>query len=260
MIGSSATSTSQKKSKLGGLGAKKAVTPIDFAEAERKAAEDAERIKQLGYDRQREEEEERAQKEVEKLAASQMKAKAADTAVKASTVQGKVDLQKGNSQDLERLGMGFRKLGFGAVPTASSASSTRSRYIQISFRLSVELIYLPTAHTVPSLMTHPPPHAKSLATKKLYLLTCTLAERITTRLLSPSLKLVCRISKVLHPYPPTNTLVAMTKKSSNVLVQMAGCWAMVAFRVSSLLRKMLWRGLWPIQTSRTSARAFGRAH
>lgn len=147
MIGSSATSTSQKKSKLGGLGAKKAVTPIDFAEAERKAVEEAERIKQLGYDRQREEEEERAQKEVEKLAASQTKAKAADTAIKTSIVQGKVDLQKGNSQDLERLGMGFRKLGFGAVPTASSTSSTRSRYIPISSRLSVELIYLPTAHS-----------------------------------------------------------------------------------------------------------------
>lgn len=103
---------------------KKAVSPIDFAEAERKAAEEAERIKQLGYDRQREEEEERAQKEAEKLVASQTKAKAADTAVKANMVQGKVDLQKGNSQDLERLGMGFRKLGFGAVPTTSSASST----------------------------------------------------------------------------------------------------------------------------------------
>ncbi|OAX38797.1 ArfGap-domain-containing protein [Rhizopogon vinicolor AM-OR11-026] len=123
-IGSSATSISQKKTKLGGLGAKKASTPIDFAEAERKAAEEAERIKQLGYDRLREEEEERTQKEADKLAASQTKAKGADTAVKVSTVQGKVDLQKGNSQDLERLGMGFRKLGFGAVPTASSTSST----------------------------------------------------------------------------------------------------------------------------------------
>ncbi|KZV62356.1 hypothetical protein PENSPDRAFT_739415 [Peniophora sp. CONT] len=36
-----------KKGKLGGLGAKKA-GPVDFAEAERKAQEEAERIKQLG--------------------------------------------------------------------------------------------------------------------------------------------------------------------------------------------------------------------
>jgi ADP-ribosylation factor GTPase-activating protein 2/3 len=40
---------------------------VDFAEAERKALEDAERIKQLGYDRQREEEEEKARKEAEAL-------------------------------------------------------------------------------------------------------------------------------------------------------------------------------------------------
>ncbi|KAG2124599.1 hypothetical protein DEU56DRAFT_744486 [Suillus clintonianus] len=124
-IGSSATSTSQKKSKLGGLGARKAATPIDFAEAERKAAEEAERIKQLGYDRQREEEEERAQKEAEKVTASQARVKAAG-AVQVNAVQGKVDLQKGNSQDLERLGMGFRKLGFGAVPVASPSSTARS--------------------------------------------------------------------------------------------------------------------------------------
>jgi ADP-ribosylation factor GTPase-activating protein 2/3 len=140
-IGSSATSTSQKKSKLGGLGAKKAATPIDFAEAERKAAEEAERIKKLGYDRQREEEEERAQKDAEKVAALQARAKPADAA-QTSTVQGKVDLQKGNSQDLERLGMGFRKLGFGGVPSASPSSSARSRYIPISIGHSVELICL----------------------------------------------------------------------------------------------------------------------
>jgi ADP-ribosylation factor GTPase-activating protein 2/3 len=140
-IGSSATSTSQKKSKLGGLGARKAATPIDFAEAERKAGEEAERIKQLGYDRQREEEEERAQKEAEKIASSQVRVKPAD-AVQTGSVQGKVDLQKGNSQDLERLGMGFRKLGFGAVPTASPSSTARSRYIMISTGHSVKLIYL----------------------------------------------------------------------------------------------------------------------
>jgi len=106
------------------------MSPIDFAEAERKAAEEAERIKQLGYDRQREEEEERARKEAEKLATSQTKVKTADAVTGASTVQSKVDLRKGNSQDLERLGMGFRKLGFGGVPTASPESSAaRSRYI-----------------------------------------------------------------------------------------------------------------------------------
>ncbi|KAF9219152.1 ArfGap-domain-containing protein [Gyrodon lividus] len=124
---SSASSTAPKKNKLGGLGAKKAAAPIDFAEAERKAAEEAERIKQLGYDRQREEDEERARKEAEKAAQAEAKEKVVSTSARTATVLGKVDPQKGNSQDLERLGMGFRKLGFGAVPTAPpTTSSARS--------------------------------------------------------------------------------------------------------------------------------------
>ncbi|KAF9235639.1 hypothetical protein BU15DRAFT_51131 [Melanogaster broomeanus] len=123
---SAASSTAAKKSKLGGLGAKKAAAPIDFAEAERKATEEAERIKQLGYDRQREEEEERARQEVEKAAQAEAKARVVNTSTMTTTLPGKVDTQKGNSQDLERLGMGFRKLGFGTVPspTTSSARST----------------------------------------------------------------------------------------------------------------------------------------
>lgn len=119
-------SAAAKKSKLGGLGAKKAAAPIDFAEAERKAAEEAERIKQLGYDRQREEEE-RAKQQVEQAAQADAKGKAANTSPATTTIPDRVDVQKGNSQDLERLGMGFRKLGFGGVPTTSqTASSTRS--------------------------------------------------------------------------------------------------------------------------------------
>ncbi|EGN97806.1 hypothetical protein SERLA73DRAFT_55542 [Serpula lacrymans var. lacrymans S7.3] len=122
-----APSAAPKKSKLGGLGAKRAAAPIDFAEAERKAVEEAERIKQLGYDRQREEEEERARKEAGKVqAASQAKAKVSEVGSKANAVPGKVDIQKGNSQDLERLGMGFRKLGFGAVPSAAAASTSKA--------------------------------------------------------------------------------------------------------------------------------------
>ncbi|KIM52723.1 hypothetical protein SCLCIDRAFT_1223463 [Scleroderma citrinum Foug A] len=116
---SSAASFPLKKSKLGGLGAKKAAAPIDFADAERKAAEEAERIKKLGYDRQREEEDERSKKDAEKTE----KAKLSDTTAvaRAATVPGKVDVRKGNNQDMERLGMGFKKLGFGAVPTTSAS-------------------------------------------------------------------------------------------------------------------------------------------
>lgn len=126
-IATSSTTSSavSKKSKLGGLGAKKAATPIDFAEAERKVAEEAERIKRLGYDRQREEEEERLKQETERAAlAEKAKGTNANAAPRPVSVPGKVDPQGGNSQDMERLGMGFRKLGFGAVPISPSTTST----------------------------------------------------------------------------------------------------------------------------------------
>ncbi|KAI8986249.1 hypothetical protein BD414DRAFT_536988 [Trametes punicea] len=113
-------SAAPKKSKLGGLGAKKAA-PVDFAEAERKAVEEAERIRQLGYDREREkaEEEERARLAAEKSAAA---AKAKSPVTK-STPSAPV-APKGNAQDMERLGMGMKRLGFGAVPSAPAASTS----------------------------------------------------------------------------------------------------------------------------------------
>ncbi|KAI6111586.1 hypothetical protein EDD16DRAFT_1206071 [Pisolithus croceorrhizus] len=128
-IAASSTTSSavSKKSKLGGLGAKKAATPIDFAEAERKVAEEAERIKRLGYDRQREEEEERVKQETEKVApAEKAKSTNASAAPRTVSVPGKVDPQGGSSQDMERLGMGFRKLGFGATTSPSTTSTVRS--------------------------------------------------------------------------------------------------------------------------------------
>lgn len=148
-------SAAAKKTKLGGLGAKKAAAPIDFAEAERKAADEAERIKQLGYDRQREEEEERARQQTEQAAQADAKAKAVNTSPPVTTILGKVDVQKGNSQDLERLGMGFRKLGFGGVPTASQpASSARSTCVSIQYifepRLRVLVTYSPPADNAPT--------------------------------------------------------------------------------------------------------------
>ncbi|KAH9849451.1 hypothetical protein C2E23DRAFT_761853 [Lenzites betulinus] len=120
-VGSTA-SAGPKKTKLGGLGAKKAA-PVDFAEAERKAAEEAERIKQLGYDREREkaEEAERIRLAVESTkSAAAIKAKSPVTKATPAVPAA----PKGNAQDLERLGMGMKRLGFGAVPAAAAASSS----------------------------------------------------------------------------------------------------------------------------------------
>jgi ADP-ribosylation factor GTPase-activating protein 2/3 len=89
----------------------------------------------LGYDRQREEEEAK-KKEAEKVhAAASSKARPAEIGNSKPTtpVPGKVDTLRGKSQDLERLGMGFKKLGFGAVPSGAPTSAAKPRYFVLSF-------------------------------------------------------------------------------------------------------------------------------
>ncbi|KAI0299565.1 hypothetical protein BC826DRAFT_1117324 [Russula brevipes] len=97
-----------------GLGAKKAA-PVDFAEAERRAAAEAERIRQLGYDREREEAEAKAAREA---AALELKNKSAAS----STSGGNPASASASSADVDRLGVGVKKLGFGALPRAQPAA------------------------------------------------------------------------------------------------------------------------------------------
>ncbi|KAG6905508.1 hypothetical protein DXG01_002292 [Tephrocybe rancida] len=109
---SSATATAPKKSKLG-LGASKA-TPVNFAEAERKAQEDAERIKQLGYDREREAAEEKARKEAEAL----KKATEIGHKVTAAPVRNAAP-----ANGTAPRSAAFPRLGFGAIPGAGAAAA-----------------------------------------------------------------------------------------------------------------------------------------
>ncbi|EJC98342.1 ArfGap-domain-containing protein [Fomitiporia mediterranea MF3/22] len=136
----STTPASGGTKKLGGLrGAAKAVTPVDFEKAQKEAEAEEARIKQLGYDRKREEEE----------AAAAVKASIAASiaAVKASTEVGGpaktgltgapssaassgnsrlVSHQKGSSQDMARLGMGMKRLGLGSASATPSTSTPSS--------------------------------------------------------------------------------------------------------------------------------------
>ncbi|EPQ54902.1 ArfGap-domain-containing protein [Gloeophyllum trabeum ATCC 11539] len=127
---STPAASAPKKSKLGGLGAKKAAAPLDFEEAEKKAAEEAERIKQLGYDRQKEkEEEERRKREADLLEAAAAKMKAMELNTKAATggTGGGLVSPKGNGIGNERLGMGMKRLGFGGIPVAAAVAASSSR-------------------------------------------------------------------------------------------------------------------------------------
>ncbi|KAI0293853.1 hypothetical protein B0F90DRAFT_1760632 [Multifurca ochricompacta] len=117
------TGTSVSRPARKGLGAKKAAAPLDFAEAERRAAAEAERIRQLGYDREREEAEARAGREA---AALELKNKSATAAAAAAASASSQSVSAGASTgDVERLGMGVKKLGFGALPRAQSAGAPK---------------------------------------------------------------------------------------------------------------------------------------
>ena len=120
---SSTGAAGSKKTKLGGLGSIKKAAPIDFAEAERKAAEEAERIKQLGYDRQRKEEEEKARQQAEKAKNAADLGRSTKKILNGSTStvnKFTTEKPKGNPADLERLGMASKRLGFGATLGAGS--------------------------------------------------------------------------------------------------------------------------------------------
>ncbi|KXG54040.1 Arf GTPase activating protein [Penicillium griseofulvum] len=107
------TATAAKKGSVLGakkapkLGAKKvaAADMIDFEEAERKAKEEAERIEKLGYDPE----------------AEQAEAEAKKTATAAVPIASPIPVSPAgksndrNSGDVERLGMGVSRLGFGQV-------------------------------------------------------------------------------------------------------------------------------------------------
>jgi len=116
-----------KKNILGakkkGLGAKKVVAAdggLDFEEAERKAREEAERIEKLGYDPEAE--------AAEAAAATKSKAPEASAIVSPTPVSpprggfGSTSKTERSSQDMERLGMGVQRLGFGQVGAAKKAA------------------------------------------------------------------------------------------------------------------------------------------
>lgn len=110
------------KSKLGGV--KKGGAPINFEEAERKAKAEEERIKQLGYDREQEEKAAAAA-----AVADAAKRSAARQAPSASGVAGLRGEMVGNKQaggEVDRLGMGFGKLGFGQTAGLSGEEAAKA--------------------------------------------------------------------------------------------------------------------------------------
>jgi ADP-ribosylation factor GTPase-activating protein 2/3 len=126
------TGAAPKKNILGakkkGLGAKKVVPAdggLDFEEAERKAREEAERIEKLGYDPDAE--------AAEAAASSKAKAPEASTIASPTPVSpprggfGSTAKPELSSQDMERLGMGVARLGFGQVGAGKKPATQQKK-------------------------------------------------------------------------------------------------------------------------------------
>jgi ADP-ribosylation factor GTPase-activating protein 2/3 len=127
------TSTGPKRANILGakktqkLGAKKVVgEEIDFEEAEKRAKEEAERIEKLGYDPEAEKAE--AATKVKSPAASEKPTIVAPTPI--SPPMAGYGAQTGHQRspsEMERLGMGIGRLGFGQIGSGKPAASAESR-------------------------------------------------------------------------------------------------------------------------------------
>lgn len=114
------------------LGAKKAGT-ISFEEAEARAKAEAERIEKLGFEAAEEE-------RLQKLAAENAKAEAAlrssqspaasntRTNYYQNNMVSPTDKSRTSSEDMERLGMGMGRMGFGAAPSSSAKAGNGARF------------------------------------------------------------------------------------------------------------------------------------
>lgn len=96
---------------------------VDFEAAEKKAKEEAERIEKLGYDPEAEEAA-AAQKTVRSASISEKTQLAAPTAVNpARAGYGAPQGHERTKSEVERLGMGMGRLGFGQVGGGKSAAA-----------------------------------------------------------------------------------------------------------------------------------------
>ncbi|WVQ85109.1 hypothetical protein IAT38_007274 [Cryptococcus sp. DSM 104549] len=126
-LSSSNTGTATSGVKSSRLGAKKATTAINFEEAQRKALEEEERVKRLGYDKKKEEDEARALKERE--AEERKKASAAAASVGSS--RGSTPVNGVSKREEKSSAPAPTRLGFGQVAGVAAAAPTKSRAAQV---------------------------------------------------------------------------------------------------------------------------------
>ena len=133
------TSTGPKRANILGakktqkLGAKKVVgEEIDFEEAEKRAKEEAERIEKLGYDPEAEQAQEATK--IKSPTATETTNIAAPTPIAPPKAgYGSQTGHQRSPSEIERLGMGMGRLGFGQIGGKPAAASTASAPRKLGF-------------------------------------------------------------------------------------------------------------------------------
>ena len=216
------------------LGAKKITGDIiDFDEAEKKAKEEAERIEKLGYDPNAEEE----------AAKSAVSAKTDSSAILSPTPvsptrggYGSSHTREKSGSELERLGMGMQRLGFGQVggskPAAAAKKSTggfgsvgpiKAAAEGLSLLLVRVISYLAICLLVNQMTKRSTRAANSEARRPSHQ-TSSSGRVLSTPMHRQRRRTVCRALKAHRPSRPTPTLAAPRRRRAR---KSTGIWKLL---------------------------------
>lgn len=230
------------------LGAKKVTGDIiDFDEAEKKAKEEADRIAKLGYDP---EAEETATKKP--AAASKAEApNAASPAPASPAAYGSGHSRQKSAAEVERLGMGFGRLGFGQVGGGKAAAPAAKKNMggfgsvgpvkaaaEGKGTMFIGYMYLELTNSQMIASAMP---VTSSAPRRVSHQMSSSAREPSTPMRRPRPKPVCKDSKALQPFRRTLTLDDPRTRSRSTTTAIWRLLPRISFASSASLLVTTWR-------------------
>jgi hypothetical protein len=232
-----------KKTKLG---AKKVTGDvIDFDAAERKAKEEAERIAKLGYDPEAEEATTKAT--ITTKTADLPKIVSPTPVSPGRAGYGSAAGRERTNSELERLGMGMGRLGFGQIGGNKAAAAPKKmggfgsvgpikatqegKYIGVDIRALLTILQMTTKSTP----------VKNLALKKVSPPTSSLERELSTRTHNRKPSNASRDSKALHLSPRMHTLADLKKRMAVKIMVIWKALRRTSCASSALLPVTIWR-------------------
>lgn len=206
------------------LGVKKVTADfIDFDEAEKKAKEEAERIEKLGYDPDAEHDT-TTKASASKTEASNIHAPVATTSAPRGGYGSSSHSREKSASEMERLGMGVKRLGFGQVGGAKAAAPVARNAggfgsvgpIKAAPESTSPLLFLPKPSNANSFQpTRTASRATSLAGKRPSRRTKSLARASLTRRSRPRPSRGWWGSRARRPSRPTRTLAGPRRTTAS---------------------------------------------